>query len=110
MKVVLEGTSKMNRKKIFLFIVVIIIPILLISTATAIPNINSKPIMNSINEKEKIDNILSAINEKLSILFDKKLDFSNGINNILDSIISLIWEIIKIILKVINFSLGVIYL
>ena len=86
-------------KKIFFSIGTIFTILLMISTVTAVPQVNSNPLMDKINEIEEYERI---IDEKLATI---NPDVENG--GLIDLLIQIIQWLIALVQQIINFILDI---
>ena len=86
-------------KKIFFSIGTIFTILLMISTVTAVPQVNSNPLMDKINEIEEYERI---IDEKLVAI---NPDVENG--GLIDLLIQIIQWLIALVQQIINFILDI---
>ena len=82
-------------KKCYIELVAIVIALLMMSTVTAVPQINSKSLMNKINDVEQKRNFLE---EKITV------NFCNNIRpcGLIDLLIQLITLLIQLVFKIIQ--------
>jgi hypothetical protein len=86
-------------KKIFLLFSTIFVTMLMISTVTAAPKINSDPLMDKINEVEETKKL---IDEKLD-----DIDFEISTLGLIDILIQIIQMIIAFVQQLINIILDI---